>query len=243
MSVQLRDCAFRISHGPGDDRLHEFYIPALQASVRYDRMTGYFTSSALAVAAAGVAHLIANGGQMRLLVRARLAAEDVEAIRASHDLRAVLSAASPHGQWSDAAIQTAQQDLQAAADAEWKAIESARWRLAEAQRSAQVARAARLLLDAALVELALGQQPGLLDQADYPAAFNEAAVIGLRRHGYPWAPLLRIAQDNLRAPHPTDPYSVAIQNEPVERLKRRFETLKQRAERLVQDLQPARRPS
>ncbi len=159
------------------------------------------------------------------------------------DLRAVLSAASPHGQWSDAAIETAQQDLQAAAEAEWKAIESARWRLAEAQRSAQVARAARLLLDAALVELALGQQPGLLDQADYPAAFDEAAVIGLRRRGYPWAPLLRIAQDHLRAPHPTDPYFVAIQNEPVERLKRRFETLKQRAERLVQDLQPARRPS
>ncbi len=131
-------------------------------------------------------------------------------------------------------------------DAEWRTIEDARSRLAEAQRSAQVARAARLLLDAALVELALGQQPALLDQADYPAAFDEAAVIGLRRHGYPWAPLLRIVQGYLqegghggpplRAPRPTDPFYAAIQNEPVERLKRRFETLKQRAERLVQGL-------
>ncbi len=92
MGRQLRDCAFRISYGPGDDRLHAFYIPALQASVRYDRMTGFFTSSALAVAAAGVAHLIANGGQMRLLVGAQLAAEDVEAIRAGHDLREVVAA-------------------------------------------------------------------------------------------------------------------------------------------------------
>ncbi len=90
--MRLRDCAFRISYGPGDNRLHEFYIPALQASIRYDRMTGYFTSSALAVAAAGVAHLIANGGQMRLLVGAQLAVEDVEAIRAGHDLREVVAA-------------------------------------------------------------------------------------------------------------------------------------------------------
>ncbi|MBN1135457.1 MAG: DEAD/DEAH box helicase family protein [Anaerolineae bacterium] len=162
------------------------------------------------------------------------------------DLRTALAAASPHGQWPEAAIEAAQQDLQATVDAKWKAMEDARRRLAEAQRSAQVARAARLLVDAALVELALGQQPTLLEQAEYPAAFDEAAVTGLRRHGYPWAPLLRIVQDYLRegghrapplqAPRPTDPFYLAIQSEPVERLKRHFETLRQRAERLVQGL-------
>jgi len=60
--ASLRNYSFRISYGPSDDRLHEFYIPALQASVRYDRMSGFFTSSALAVAAAGIAHLIAGAG-------------------------------------------------------------------------------------------------------------------------------------------------------------------------------------
>lgn len=152
------------------------------------------------------------------------------------DLRAALGAASPHGSWSEAAIEAAQQDLQAAVDAEWRAIEDERWRLAEAQRSAQVARAARLLLDAALVELALGQQPALLDQPDYPAAFDEVAVIGLKRHKYPWAPLLKIARSQIESPHPTDPFFVRIQNEPIERLKRRFEGLRQQAVRMVQEL-------
>ena len=78
--MMLRDFPFRISYGPSDDRLHEFCIPALSASVRYyDRMTGFFTSSALAVAAAGVAHLIAGGGRMRLLACAQLQPQDVAA--------------------------------------------------------------------------------------------------------------------------------------------------------------------
>ncbi|MBC8450387.1 MAG: hypothetical protein H8D78_21850, partial [Chloroflexi bacterium] len=64
---RLRDHDFQLSYGPADDRLHDFYIPALSASVRYDRMTGFYSGSALAVAAAGVARLIANGGTMRLL--------------------------------------------------------------------------------------------------------------------------------------------------------------------------------
>jgi hypothetical protein len=29
------------------DILHDFYIPALRASVRYDRVAGYFTSTSL----------------------------------------------------------------------------------------------------------------------------------------------------------------------------------------------------
>ncbi|MBC7249772.1 MAG: hypothetical protein H5T62_05750 [Anaerolineae bacterium] len=87
----LRDHSFNLSYGPSDDRLYAFYIPALKASIRYDRMTGFFTSGALAVAAAGVAHLIANGGRMRLLVGAQLEPEDVEAIRAGHDLREIVA--------------------------------------------------------------------------------------------------------------------------------------------------------
>jgi superfamily II DNA or RNA helicase len=86
MSGRLRAYAFRISYGPGDDRLHEFYLPALERSVRYDRSAGFVSSTALAVAAAGVARLIQNGGRMRLLVGADLSAEDVAAIVAGHDL-------------------------------------------------------------------------------------------------------------------------------------------------------------
>ena len=88
----LRDLHLQIAYGPADDRLREFFIPALAASVRYDRSAGYFSSTMLAVAAAGVTRLIANGGKMRLLCGAQLSEEDVEAIRQGHaDLEATLT--------------------------------------------------------------------------------------------------------------------------------------------------------
>ncbi len=59
--------------------------------MRYDRSAGYFSSSALAVAAAGVARLIQNGGHMRLLVGADLSEQDVEAIQHGHDLKERIS--------------------------------------------------------------------------------------------------------------------------------------------------------
>ena len=82
----LRDQQFKLSYGPSDDRLHDFYIPALASSVRYDRSAGYFSSTALAVAAQGVAYLIKNGGKMRLLVGAHLDPKDVEAINSGHSM-------------------------------------------------------------------------------------------------------------------------------------------------------------
>ena len=88
----LRELPLRIAYGPSDDRLGDFFIPALAASIRYDRSAGYFSSTMLAVAAAGVTRLIANGGKMRLLCGAQLSEEDVEAIRKGHaDLEATLA--------------------------------------------------------------------------------------------------------------------------------------------------------
>jgi SNF2 family DNA or RNA helicase len=87
----LRIQPFRIFYSPADDPLNNFYIPALKASVRYDRSAGFFSSTALAVAAEGVAHLIRNGGKMRLLVGAELSEDDVESIRSGYDLREKIS--------------------------------------------------------------------------------------------------------------------------------------------------------
>lgn len=89
--MSLQGTAFRIFYGPADNPLENFYIPALSASVLYDRSAGFFSSSALAVAAAGVARLIHNGGRMRLLVGADLSLADIEAIRQGHDLQQVIS--------------------------------------------------------------------------------------------------------------------------------------------------------
>ena len=86
MTATLPQYHFQIYYGSADDPLNNFYIPALSASVRYDRSAGFFSSTALAVAAAGVARLIRNGGHMRLLVGAQLDDADVDAIRKGHDL-------------------------------------------------------------------------------------------------------------------------------------------------------------
>ena len=40
----LKDLDLQIYYSAGDDSLHAFFIPALAASVRYDRAAGYFSS-------------------------------------------------------------------------------------------------------------------------------------------------------------------------------------------------------
>lgn len=62
------------------DILHDFYIPALKRSIRYDRVAGYFRSSSLAAASQGFSAFTQAGGKMRLVVGADLQAEDVAAI-------------------------------------------------------------------------------------------------------------------------------------------------------------------
>ena len=55
-------------------------MPFLGQAVAYDRVTGYFSSSALAIAAEGISRFIAHGGKMRLVVGAQLSDEDVRAV-------------------------------------------------------------------------------------------------------------------------------------------------------------------
>lgn len=71
--------------------VEEFYLPALAAATRYDRSTGYFNASALALAARGVEGLVRNHGKMRLVVGCTLGPEEVEAIKKGTELREVLA--------------------------------------------------------------------------------------------------------------------------------------------------------
>lgn len=56
--------------------VEEFYVPALERSIRYDRVAGYFSSSALAVASRGIDALLENDGEMRLVVGTELYTTD-----------------------------------------------------------------------------------------------------------------------------------------------------------------------
>ena len=67
-------------YGRPADILHDFYIPALSLSVRYDRIAGYFRSSSLAAASQGFSAFTASQGKMRMVVGADLAEDDVAAI-------------------------------------------------------------------------------------------------------------------------------------------------------------------
>jgi len=64
-----------------DDILHDFYIPVLSKAKKYYRLAGFFSSSALAVAAKGMSTFAKNEGNMKLIVGARLEKHDVDAIR------------------------------------------------------------------------------------------------------------------------------------------------------------------
>ena len=59
-----------------DDLVWDFYIPMLSNAKRYDRISGFFSSTSLALAARGLAGLIERGGTMRLITCPRLSAED-----------------------------------------------------------------------------------------------------------------------------------------------------------------------
>ena len=78
---QYRYCSSALNReGQPTDVLHDFYLPALQRAVRYDRVAGYFRSSSLAAASQGYTAFLQHGGQMRLIVGADLQLQDVAAI-------------------------------------------------------------------------------------------------------------------------------------------------------------------
>lgn len=74
------------------DLIELFYNPVLACAVQYDRMTGYFSADALALASRGIDELIRNDGRMRLIVGCTLDVDEQKAIGAGYDLRAAVEA-------------------------------------------------------------------------------------------------------------------------------------------------------
>lgn len=90
-SPLLPSRSWRVSYRHEDgDLIQLFYVPALECAVQYDRMTGYFSADALALAGRGIERLIANGGSMRLIVGCTLDEDEVQAIEQGYDLRKIV---------------------------------------------------------------------------------------------------------------------------------------------------------
>ena len=77
-------------YSASDDALGHFYVPVLKEAITYDRVTGYYRSTSLVVAAAGISHFVANGGRMRIIAGAELAEEDYRALDEGISLDEVL---------------------------------------------------------------------------------------------------------------------------------------------------------
>ena len=89
----LPDFKWKLKYTPEDGNLVQcFYVPALRCANRYDRSTGYFSATALTLAARGIEGLVRNDGHMRLVVGCTLHEEEVEAIRKGEELRATVEA-------------------------------------------------------------------------------------------------------------------------------------------------------
>ena len=66
-----------------EDVLWDFYIPVLSKANRYDRIAGFFSSSALAYAARGMEAFLNNGGKMRLVTCPMLSTSDAKMLETS----------------------------------------------------------------------------------------------------------------------------------------------------------------
>jgi len=90
MARSLRDYDWQSIYEsqPSNDAAHlikEFYVPALERSVQYDRIAGYFDSGSLAAAGNGIEALVENDGRMRLIVGAQLQPKDRPVLEALAD--------------------------------------------------------------------------------------------------------------------------------------------------------------
>lgn len=87
--MSLRDLKLECSYETdGYNLVDEFYIPVLREAVRYDRISGFFSSTSLALAARGMEGLIKNTTEipnqtcaMRLVTCPMLSMDDVNAIQ------------------------------------------------------------------------------------------------------------------------------------------------------------------
>jgi superfamily II DNA or RNA helicase len=92
MSKKLSDRHWKIGYGSDEDNLiTDFYIPALECALQYDRKAGFFNSSILSRVARGIGALLENQGRMRLIMGCQFSPEDLQAVQQGYALRDALT--------------------------------------------------------------------------------------------------------------------------------------------------------
>ncbi|NEP59372.1 MAG: DEAD/DEAH box helicase family protein [Symploca sp. SIO2G7] len=91
MSLLLPDRSWRISYSSNENNpIADFYIPALECAVQYDRKSGFFNSAILSKVARGLGAMLHNEGKMRLIMGCQFNPQDLQAIQQGYELREAL---------------------------------------------------------------------------------------------------------------------------------------------------------
>ena len=82
--MKLPELALKDSYSSDEnDIVGEFYNPVLGCATRYDRITGYFSPSILAIASRGFAGIIKNSGKIRIITSTKISADTFDAVKMS----------------------------------------------------------------------------------------------------------------------------------------------------------------
>ncbi len=90
--MYLQDRSWRISYSSNENNpIADFYIPALECAVQYDRKSGFFGSAILSKVARGLGAMLRNNGKMRLIMGCQFSPQDIAAIEKGYELREALA--------------------------------------------------------------------------------------------------------------------------------------------------------
>ncbi|MDB9445325.1 helicase-related protein [Anabaena sp. CS-542/02] len=87
----LRDHPWKISYTSNThNTIADFYIPALECTIQYDRKAGFFSSAILSKVARGLGAMLHNEGKIRLIMGCQFSPQDLQAIQRGYELRDAL---------------------------------------------------------------------------------------------------------------------------------------------------------
>ncbi len=90
--MYLQNHSWRISYSSNENNpIADFYIPALECAVQYDRKSGFFGSAILSKVARGIGAMLHNHGKMRLIMGCQFSLQDIAAIEKGYELREALA--------------------------------------------------------------------------------------------------------------------------------------------------------
>lgn len=82
---------WKISYSSNENNpIADFYIPALECTVKYDRKSGFFNSAILSKVARGLGAMLYNNGTIRLIMGCEFSPQDLSAIQQGYELKETL---------------------------------------------------------------------------------------------------------------------------------------------------------